>query len=178
MRSMARTQARMIDWPTWKQNIDGRLSEMKSVLLDTWAVMAIIRAEQPAATKVRNLLADAAVDGTPIYMSIINVGEVYYISRATERTKEAAQHEVENLRELLTEVVPADEAAVLSAAHYKLHYKLSYADAFAVAAAVERGATLLTGDPEILALESIVQVEPLVRAAKSRKKDTSNDDNA
>ncbi len=108
------------------------------------------------------MLAEAAFDGTPIYMSIINVGEVYYIhgQRAGE---DAAQDEVEKLRELLTEIIPADEAAVLSAAHYKLNYKLSYADAFAVAAAIERGATILTGDPEILALGDIVQVEPLMR---------------
>jgi predicted nucleic acid-binding protein len=39
---------------------------------------------------------------------------------------------------------------VLEAAHLKVGYPIAFADAFAVATATARGASLLTGDPEIL----------------------------
>jgi len=40
---------------------------------------------------------------------------------------------------------------VIQAAELRGRHPISYADAFAVATAIAHGATLLTGDPEILA---------------------------
>jgi predicted nucleic acid-binding protein len=92
-------------------------------------------------------------------MSWINVGEVSYI---VERRAGAdrARHIVRELRRRLTLDVPS-EARVLEAAHLKAGYPLAYADAFAVATAIAHGATLLTGDPEILDGDPAWPVEDL-----------------
>lgn len=110
--------------------------------LDSWAVLRWLDGEGPAAARV-----EAAIPSRPI-MSWINVGEVAYI---VERRAGAdrARHVVRALRPRLTLDVP-NEARVLEAAHLKAEYPMAYADAFAVATAIARGATLLTGDPEIL----------------------------
>ncbi|HUH97069.1 MAG TPA: PIN domain-containing protein [Anaerolineales bacterium] len=46
------------------------------------------------------------------------------------------------------EIRPADEQAVLDAAHIQANDAVSYADAFAVAAAQDTDGTIMTGDPE------------------------------
>jgi predicted nucleic acid-binding protein len=92
-------------------------------------------------------------------MSWINVGEVSYI---VERRAGAdrARRIVRELRRRLTLDVPS-ETRVLEAAHLKAGYPMAYADAFAVATAIAHGATLLTGDPEILAGDPAWPVEDL-----------------
>jgi predicted nucleic acid-binding protein len=92
-------------------------------------------------------------------MSWINVGEVSYI---VERRAGAdrARRIVRELRRRLTLDVPSD-ARVLEAAHLKAGYPMAYADAFAVATAIAHGATLLTGDPEILDGDPAWPVEDL-----------------
>jgi predicted nucleic acid-binding protein len=60
-------------------------------------------------------------------------------------------------------VLPASEEAVMAAVGFKMHYALSYADAFAAAAAQALGATLVSGDPELLQLEGELAIEKLER---------------
>ena len=92
-------------------------------------------------------------------MSWINVGEVSYI---VERRAGAdrARRIVRELRQRLVLDVPT-EARVLEAAHLKAGHAMAYADAFAVATAIAHGATLLTGDPEILGGDPSWPVEDL-----------------
>jgi uncharacterized protein len=81
-------------------------------------------------------------------MSWINLGEVFYIvHRATG--VERARAVTVDLRHQLQLDLPS-ESRVLEAASIKARYPLAYADAFAIATAVAHGASLLTGDPEIL----------------------------
>ncbi len=81
-------------------------------------------------------------------MSWINLGEVSYI---VERRAggDQARRIVRQLRRRLMMDLPS-EARVLEAAHLKAGYAIAFADAFAVATAIAYGATLLTGDPELL----------------------------
>lgn len=81
-------------------------------------------------------------------VSWINVGEVSYV---VERQVGPAQARriVKELRSRCTLDLPT-EARVLEAAHLRAGFAIALADAFAVATAIARGATLLTGDPEIL----------------------------
>ena len=46
--------------------------------LDAWALMAFFQKEEPAAARVRALLMAAQSGLAQLYVSIINVGEVYY----------------------------------------------------------------------------------------------------
>jgi len=110
--------------------------------LDSWAVLSWLSGEEPAASRV-----EAALAGRPV-MSWINLGEVSY---TLERTAGAdwARRVVRELRRRLTLDLPS-EARVLEAARIKASHRVAYADAFALATAIAHGATLLTGDPEIL----------------------------
>ena len=84
-------------------------------------------------------------------MSWINVGEVFYFVARPEGPARAGEVVQELLRDVAAE--EPDGAVVLDAARIKAGHRVSYADAFAVATAERHGAQLVTGDPEILALE-------------------------
>jgi predicted nucleic acid-binding protein len=110
--------------------------------LDSWAVVAWLRDETPAAGRVDEALADGAV------MSWINAGEVYYlIARVTGEAR--AEEVLDNLR-VRTRLDAATPERVVDAARIKASFAMAYADAFACATAIAHDATLLTGDPEIL----------------------------
>jgi ribonuclease VapC len=120
------------------------------VVLDAWSVIALLRDEPGAAAVER------AIAGGGALMSWINVGEVLYIeSRAAGET--AAAGAVDALVRQV-DVRDADAELVLAAARIKARHRLSYADAFAVALAQRSHAPLLTGDPELLALECSVPI--------------------
>ena len=103
---------------------------MKTRVLDTWAILEWMNGRQPATDAVEKLF-DESLSGTArLFMSAINVGEVYYFLRKTHRQKIA-----ESWRELSAtlpatiEVPTADE--IWNAALLKGQYPIAYADAFA-----------------------------------------------
>lgn len=113
------------------------------VCLDSWAVLAWLDGEEPAAAAVQN----AFEDGRP-WMSWLNVGEVAYQLERRHGAEEAAFV----LRRLRAAVALDEVTAerVLAAAHLKAEHPIAFADCFAAATAAARGATLYTGDPELL----------------------------
>jgi predicted nucleic acid-binding protein len=111
--------------------------------LDSWAVLRLLEGTEPAAARVEQVL-DA---GRPV-MSWINLGEVFYIVRRHQSDAEAREV-VRDLRARLRLDLPSEQR-VLAAAALKADHRMAYADAFAAATAVAHGATLLTGDPELL----------------------------
>ncbi|WKZ38365.1 MAG: type II toxin-antitoxin system VapC family toxin [Anaerolineales bacterium] len=131
-------------------------------ILDTFALLAYLR-DEPAASRIEKLLKDAKQGKYRLYLSIINLGELLYITERRGAT-EKAQVALALLRQLPVEILPADEQTVFAAAHVKANYAISYADAFAIAAAQHMGGTVITGDPEFNAVEEIVQVEWLPAA--------------
>jgi len=135
---------------------------MKRVVLDAWAVLALLQKEEPAASRVRFLLQETQQTRLRALVSVINLGEVYYVVGKAKGEAEA-QKVTEEIRRLPVEVVPASDTRVFAAAHLKIHHPLSYADAFAAATADEFAATLVTGDPELVAMQATIQVEKLAR---------------
>ena len=130
-------------------------------VLDSFAVLALLENEN-GAVRVQNILKLAQTGDARAYLSIINVGEILYI---TERNRDLplAQKTLATLEQLPIEVLPATRERVFAAAHIKANYPVAYADAFAVAAAQEFEATVVTGDPEFKHIESVLQVEWLER---------------
>ena len=114
-----------------------------TVCLDSWAVLAWLDGDAPAAAIVQ----DAFDAGQPL-LSWLNVGEVAYQVERRHGVDEAA-FVVNRLRAAaaLDEVTPA---RVLAAARIKAANPIAFADCFAAATAAARDATLLTGDPELL----------------------------
>jgi len=143
-------------------------------VLDAWAVLSLLQAEEPAATRVRTLIGQASGGSAELSISVINLSEVFYrVGRlrgereaalsASRRRFGEAEEILSELRALPWEVLAASDERVWAAARIKMRHRVSLADAFAAAAAVEQDATLVTGDPELCQLGAPVRVEKLAR---------------
>jgi len=121
-------------------------------ILDSYALLAYFQAE-PAGAKVRNILKEAAAGAIVTFLSVISLGEIYYIV-ARKRGEEEAGAITEAISRLPIGLVDAMKERVLAAARVKAQHPVSYADAFVVAAAIEFAATIVTGDPEFKETES------------------------
>lgn len=134
----------------------------KDFVLDAWAVLAFLQGEEPAASRVREVI-EGAQDGTArLFISIVNIGEVYYRVGKAHSPKEA-DSVLTDLYLLPMEILSADDDTVLAAARLKMAHVLSYADAFAAVTAQHKDATLLTGDPELFELKRVIHIEKLRR---------------
>ena len=138
------------------------MAEKPAFVLDTFALLAYLKNE-PAAARIEKVLETAGKEKCHLFVSIINLGEVLYITERRGGVSKA-QDVLALIRQLPIEILSADEQAVFSAAHIKASYALSYADAFAVAAALRENAVILTSDPEFATVESIVTVEWLEKS--------------
>lgn len=133
-------------------------------VLDAWALLALLQREEPAASRVRQLLSVAPDTDIERFISIINLGEVVYRVGKVKGEAEAWKI-LELLRRLPLTILPADEKAAFFAVKFKMKHAISYADAFAAAAAEDLAAILVTGDPELTQLKSYIQIEMLERTA-------------
>ena len=125
-------------------------------VLDSYALLAHFEAE-PGGLLVRGLLEAARDQMATLYVSLINAGELYYITHR-ERGARQAETLLADLRELPLTLSPVSEERIFAAARLKAEHSISYADAFAAALAQELGATLVTGDPEFKAVEPVTPV--------------------
>jgi ribonuclease VapC len=125
-------------------------------ILDSYALLAYFQAEH-GGEQVRKLLKDASSGQSYVCISVINLGEVYYIL-ARRRGEASAKSIVEDMALLPIELLAATMERVLSAASIKARYSVSYADAFVIAGAEELSASILTGDPEFKEIESRIDV--------------------
>ena len=91
--------------------------------------------------------------GCVLYMSVVNLGEVIYITER-ERGLAKAQLVLARIDELPVNVIDADRRCSLTAAHIKAHWPIAYADCYAAALCQMIDAVLVTGDPEFVPLES------------------------
>lgn len=138
-----------------------------SYVLDSFAILAYLEGE-PVAHRVCEILKEAQAGKCQACMSVINLGEVLYITER-EQGLIKAQAALSALEQMPIKIVPATQQAVFAAAHIKAQYRVSYADAFAVAAAQAHGAEVVTGDPEFKHVKDIVRVEWLVKNNKLLK---------
>jgi PIN domain nuclease of toxin-antitoxin system len=130
-----------------------------TVVLDSWAVLALYE-DHPCAGAV-----EGAIDTAEAVMSSVNLGEVLY-RLEREHDSAHAMALVEQVR-TVTMVEDPDWHLVVDAARLKTSGGLSYADAFCVATAQRHQAPLYTGDPEILALDDVVEMVDLRGGARS-----------
>ncbi len=127
---------------------------MKTRVLDTWPILEWMNGRQPATDAVEKLFDESLADTARLFMSAINVGEVYYFLR-----KKHSERIAESWRELSAtlpaaiEVPTADE--IWDAALLKGQYPIAYADAFAAALAQKYRCPLVTGDPDFRAVADL-----------------------
>lgn len=112
---------------------------------------------EKGALTVETLLAEARRRGEKLLLHEINLAEIYYLTirRAGE---ERAKAIAEQLLTLPLEVVSTTDEILWRAARLKARYPLSLADAFAAATALERGAQVVTGDPEFKRISHLVEI--------------------
>ena len=134
-------------------------------VVDSWAILAFLRGEEPGAAVMRRYLRRAQSGNLRLLLNVVNLGEVFY--RLLQLTDKAqAEERLRQVKALPIDIVPARESLVLEAARVKATHPLSYADAFAVATGRLENAPVITGDPEILGLPvSVVRVRRLNRNA-------------
>ena len=125
-------------------------------VVDSYALMAYLGGEA-GAEQVKALLRQGQRNGATIYLSLINLGEVAYIIERRYGS-ERLQEVLARLAQLPITIVEVPHERVLAAAHIKAHHAVSYADAFAIALAQEKGAPVVTGDPEFKKVEHLVKV--------------------
>ena len=151
-----------IYWVISNKSISESLSMNKRYVLDAWALLALLQSEEPAASRVRELLLEGERQQATVLLSIVNLGEVYY--RVGKRSNRAAALDtLKDIRRLSLTIVSASDEMVLAAADLKIEYAISYADAFAVALADRAGTTLVSGDPEFDQLQDRIELEKLHR---------------
>jgi len=127
---------------------------LKTRVLDTWAILEWIGGRQPA-TVVAQLLAEAEAGTARLFMSAINVGEVYYFLRKNH-SEELATSWRESAGTLPATIEAPTVEKIWEAALLKGRYPIAYADAFAAALAQKHRCPLVTGDPE---LRSVADLE-------------------
>jgi predicted nucleic acid-binding protein len=124
---------------------------MKHVVFDSYALIALFRKEK-GFEFVLDLLIKISKGEITGSMSVINVGEIYYmISRKSN--SENADLAVKAVLQFPITIINADLDLTMEAAKLKSRFKLSYADAFAAAITISQKATLVTGDPEFAHLK-------------------------
>ncbi len=116
---------------------------MRRHVLDANALYRFLTAGEGGET-VRELLEDAVRNNSPVLMSVINWGEVYYTIARHEGYKkaDAAMREAENSPIVVVEV---DMAQAEAAGRIRAGYGLPYADCFAAVLAGKDG-ILVTSD--------------------------------
>ena len=120
---------------------------MKTRVLDSWPILEWMNGRQPATDAVDNLLDESGAGTTRLFMSAINVGEVYYFLRKRYgETLAESWRQSSGTLPITIEVPTADE--IWDAALLKGRYPIAYADAFAAAVAQKYRCPLLTGDPD------------------------------
>jgi predicted nucleic acid-binding protein len=129
----------------------------KAFVLDSWAVIAFFE-DEPAGKKIADLIANAHEDGIPIYMTVVNVGEVWYIT-ARETSEEVANNIVKELNDLKIEFVDANWEITQNAARFKSRNRMSYADCYAAALTRIKNGVLVTGDTEFNAIEAQIDIQ-------------------
>ena len=128
----------------------------KALVFDSWAVLAYL-GDEASGQAVADLITNAHEHRIPMYMSVVNAGEVWYIL-AREISEAQADKAVTDLTNLGIELVDADWPLTRIAGTFKAHHRMSYAECFAAALAKERKSELVTGDKEFKQVEAEISV--------------------
>lgn len=122
------------------------------LVLDSYAIIGFLENES-FADFIEKLLIKAQNGEVKLFLHMIHLGEVYYIT-LREKGNDTAKLTYSRIRALPIQIIEhIDEGLLFDACEIKAFHPLSYADAFAAALAKRQHCPLLTGDPEFKPLE-------------------------
>ncbi len=116
----------------------------ESYVLDANALIDFLESG-PGMRKVDQLLHAAALEQTDIFVSVMNLGEVFYwlwIKRSEDRARQT----LDGFSRLPIQIVPVDLSQAIKAGELKALHKIPYVDCVAAALALQHRATLVTAD--------------------------------
>jgi len=126
-------------------------------VLDSYALIAHFE-DDAGGEKVRKILRAAHEGKTRLYLSVINLGEIYY-NIVRERGVEKADETMFMIKQLPIGIIDVDKVITLEAAGLKAQYPIAYADCFAAALGILKKARVVTGDPEFKKVVERVKIE-------------------
>lgn len=126
-------------------------------VLDSYALIAHFE-DDAGGEKVRRILRAARGGKTRLYLSVINLGEIYY-NTVRERGVEKAEETMFMIEQLPVSIIDADKTITREAAGLKARYPIAYADCFAAALGILKRAKVVTGDPEFRKIAERVKIE-------------------
>lgn len=138
---------------------------MRRYVLDANALIGFFEGRETTSGKVRHIISEALRFELPLLMSAVNWGEVFYMEWRYHGESKAWEAEA-HLHRLPIAVIGIDLDRATRAAAIKQRHNLGYADAFAAELAIERGAWLVTADPEFSKIGKGLAVYPLPRHEK------------
>jgi predicted nucleic acid-binding protein len=133
---------------------------LKEYVLDANALVRFFR-RTPGFIIVRGLIQQAKEGRAHLAMSVVNLGESFYVL-ARYFGKDEAMKFIESARDAVA-LISIGEKQALDAAMMRFHYKLGLADCFAAELAMRLKATLVTADPEFAKLGKQVKILALPR---------------
>jgi len=125
-------------------------------VLDSYSLLAYIEGEAGAEQMIE-IFRVARDSGRSLFLSVVNWGEVYYITMR-ETGHERADEVAHLISTLPIQIVPADLDLTRQAAELKSKHRMSFADCFAAALARQRKAELVTGDRDFRQVEGEVKI--------------------
>jgi len=125
-------------------------------VLDSFAVLAFLQNESSAPV-VREVLEYGASNDGALYLSVVNLSECLYIVER-RRGAETARRVLEAIQECPILIEAATDRHAVIAARIKAQHRVSLAAAYAVALALEKTATVVTGDPEFKEVEKKISI--------------------
>ena len=126
-------------------------------VLDSYALLAHFE-DESGGEQVRKILKAAQAGKTKLFLSVINLGEVYH-NTLRERGREQAEEVWFITEQLPIAIVDADTDMTREAARLKGIHAVAYADCFAAALGAREKAKVVTGDPEFKKFGVDVAVE-------------------
>lgn len=113
-------------------------------VLDASALIDFVESG-PGMRKVDQLLQAAVLEQADIFVSVMNLGEVFYWLWIT-RGEGRARQTLNGFSHLPMQIVPVDLPQAIKAGELKALHKLPYVDCIAAALTLQHRATLVTGD--------------------------------
>ena len=129
---------------------------MTKLLFDSFALLCFLQKE-PGADKVSELLQRVVSGQTEGLINAINVGEIIYLTQRRFGEQKKLETFI-HLKRLKLKILPCPNELIYRAAEFKARHPISYADAFAMASALEKDASLVTGDPEFRQVSHLVRI--------------------
>lgn len=133
-----------------------RSDKIHGYLLDSHALLAFFEKEA-GGEHVRDLLLQAEEKLITLHLSLINWGEILYITKRG-KGKEASEDILSRIEAFPISIEPVSQEVVKAAAEIKAEHPIAYADAFAAATAQRLQMPIVTGDPEFKRLGTLVQI--------------------